>query len=167
MSHATPLLTFIGKSSSGKTTLIVKLIPELKKRGYRIATIKHSHHNVVIDKEGKDSWKHRAAGSDTVVLISGNQMSFVKEFCEEPSLGFVRDGYIHDVDIVLAEGFKGSEMPKIWVFRGDSSSSLINKDDSLIAVSSDRQVDVNVPWFDINDVKGLADFIENRFLKKR
>lgn len=163
MSQNTPFLTFIGKSNSGKTTLLVKLIPELKNKGYRVATIKHSHHNVVIDKEGKDSWKHRAAGSETVVLISGKQVSCVRDFQEEPTLEFVRDNYIHDVDIILAEGFKGSKMPKIWVFRGDSSS-VINKDDNLIAVASDRKVSINTPWFDINDVKKLADFIEKTFL---
>ncbi len=164
MSRNTPLLTFIGKSNSGKTTLLVKLIPELKSKGYRVATIKHSHHNVVIDKEGKDSWRHRAAGAETVALISGNQLSCVKSFPEEPTLGFVRDNYIKDVDIILAEGFKGAEMPKIWVFRGDNSS-IINKGDNLVAVASDRKVHINAPWFDINDISGLAGFIEKTFLK--
>lgn len=165
MSGKTPLVAFIGKSNSGKTTLLVRIIPELKKRGYRIATIKHSHHNVDIDKEGKDSWKHRKAGSETVVLLSGRLMSYIKEFNDEPPVELIRKRYIDDVDIILAEGFKESDMPKIWVFRSENSLTVTNKDDSLIAVVSDRQVDLGVPWFDINDIRGVTDFIEGRFLK--
>ena len=86
MAGKVPIVTFIGKSNSGKTTLLVKVIPELKKRGYRIASIKHTHHNVTIDKEGKDSWRHREAGSEIVGLLSGNTLSMVREFPDEPDL---------------------------------------------------------------------------------
>lgn len=161
-----PLVTFIGKSNSGKTTLLVRLIPELKKRGYKIATIKHTHHDVVIDKEGKDSWRHRQAGADMTVLLSGKQMSYVRNLPEEPPLEIIRDRYVTDVDIVLAEGFKSCDMPKIWVFRSENSSSIVNKKDNLVAVASDEQVDLDVPWFHLDDIMGLADFIEKRYLKK-
>jgi molybdopterin-guanine dinucleotide biosynthesis protein MobB len=167
MPGKTPILTFIGKSNSGKTTLLTGIIPELKKRGYSVATIKHSHHNVDLDIKGKDSWKHREAGSETVILLSGKKMSCIREFTEEPPLELIRESYIHGADIILAEGFKGSHLPKIWVFRSDTPSSVINKDDSLTAVVSDREVDLGVPWFDINDIAGLADFVENLFLAKR
>ncbi len=160
-----PIVTFIGKSNSGKTTLLVKIIPELKKRGYRVATIKHSHHNVDIDRKGKDSWRHREAGSDMVFLLSGNLMSCIREFPEEPPVELVRDRYIHDVDIIMAEGFKGSGLPKIWVFREGNSPTMINKDSSLVAVVSDRKVNLGVPWFDLNDIGGVTRFIEETFLK--
>ncbi len=166
MTAATPLVTFIGKSNSGKTTLLVKVIPELKKRGYRIGTIKHSHHDVDVDKEGKDSWRHREAGSEMTILLSGRKMSLVRDFPGEPSVEHLRDRYMDSVDIILAEGFKGSRMPKIWVFRKETSSSMVNKDDSLVAVVSDNEVDLGVPWIDINDARAVADLIEEKFLKK-
>ncbi len=74
-----PIISVVGKSESGKTTLIEKLIPELKNRGYRIGTIKHAHHNFDMDKEGKDSWRHKAAGSETVVIVSPGKISIVKD----------------------------------------------------------------------------------------
>ena len=162
-----PIVTFIGRSNSGKTTLLTKVIPCLKERGFRVASIKHSHHNVDIDKKGKDSWKHRDAGSETVNLLSGKTMSCVREYEEEPAVEDVLKGYMHDVDIVLAEGFKGSYLPKIWVFREENSTPAIKKkDDSLIAVVSDRKADIGVPWFEINDIVSLTDFIEKTFLGK-
>ena len=166
MPGSIPIVTFIGKSNSGKTTLLVKVIPELKKRGYRIASIKHTHHNVTIDKEGKDSWRHREAGSEIVGLLSGNILSMVREFPEEPDIEFIRDRYMDSVDIVLAEGFKWTSLPKIWVFRSENCDSVIKKDDSLVAVVSDEKTDIGVPWLNIDDIKAVADFVEDRFLKK-
>ena len=166
MTMETPIVTFIGRSNSGKTTLLTKVIPCLKERGFRVASIKHSHHNVDIDKKGKDSWKHRDAGSETVILLSGKTMSCIREYEEEPAVEEVLRDYMHDADIVLAEGFKGSHLPKIWVFRSENSSSMIKKDDSLIAVVSDHETDIGVPWFDINDVASVTDFIEKTFLGK-
>jgi len=160
----TPIVTFIGRSNSGKTTLLTRVIPCLKERGFRVASIKHSHHNVDIDKKGKDSWKHRDAGSETVILLSGKTMSCIREYDKEPVVEEVLRDYMHDTDIVLAEGFKDSHLPKIWVFRSENSGSMIRKDDSLIAVVSDRETDIGVPWFDINDVVSVADFIEKTFL---
>ena len=165
MASPPPIVTFIGKSNSGKTTLLVKIIPELKKRGYRIASIKHSHHNVTIDKEGKDSWRHKEAGSEAVILMSGKTVSMVREYDEEPDVEFIRDRFIDGVDIILAEGFKWTNVPKIWVFRRENCSSIIKKDESLIAVVSDEETDLGVPWIDINDIGRVADFVEEKFLK--
>ncbi len=165
MAGKIPIVTFIGKSNSGKTTLLVKVIPELKKRGYRIASIKHTHHNVTIDKEGKDSYRHREAGSEIVGLVSGNTLSMVREFPDEPDLEFIRDRYIDNVDILFAEGFKWTDIPKIWVFRKENCDSVIKKDESLIAVVSDEEVDIGVPWLNIDDISGVTDFVEKRFLK--
>ena len=165
MHSSIPLVTFIGKSNSGKTTLLVKLIPELKRRGYRIGSIKHTHHSVTIDQEGKDSWRHRRAGAEMVALLSGNTLSFVRDYPDEPDVEFIRDRFMDGVDIVLAEGFKWTGIPKVWVFRSENADSIIRKDESLAAVVSDRDVDLGVPWFDIDDVPAVADFIEKRFLK--
>ena len=161
-----PIVTFIGKSNSGKTTLLVRLIPELKKRGYRVASIKHSHHNVTMDKEGKDSWRHREAGAEMVALVSGNTVSFVRDYPDEPDIESIRDRYMDGADIVLAEGFKWTDLPKIWVFREGNSQPIIKKDDSLIAVVSDEKADTDLPWIHIDDIIGVADLVESRFLKK-
>ena len=166
MSGNIPIVTFIGKSNSGKTTLLVKLIPELKKRGYRVASIKHSHHNVTIDKEGKDSWRHRDAGAEMVALVSGNTVSFVRDYSEEPDVELIRNTYMDGVDIILAEGFKWTALPKIWVFREGNSQSIIKKDNSLIAVVSDEEAETDLPWINIDDIQGVADLIETTFLKE-
>lgn len=166
MTGKIPIVTFIGKSNSGKTTLLVKIIPELKKRGYRIASIKHSHHNVNIDKEGKDSWKHKKAGAEAVILMSGKTVSMVRKYEEEPQVEFIRDRFIDDVDIVLAEGFKWTDVPKIWVFRKENCSTIISKDNTLIAVISDEETNLGVPWIHIDDIVKVADFVEEKFLKK-
>lgn len=161
-----PIITFIGRSNSGKTTLLTKIIPDLKSRGYGIATIKHSHHDVDVDKEGKDSWKHRKAGAETVLLLSGKRLSCIREFEEEPKVEDISGLYIHDADIILAEGFKGSHLPRIWVFRGEATLPSARKDDNLLAVVSDREVDLGVPWFHIDDAASISSFIEDSFLKK-
>ena len=165
MSAAPPVITFIGKSNSGKTTLLVKLIPELKRRGYRVASIKHSHHNVTMDQEGKDSWRHRDAGAEMVALVSGNTVSFVRDYPHEPDVELIRNTYMEGVDIVLAEGFKWTGLPKIWVFREGNSQPVVKKDDSLIAVVSDEEALTDLPWISIDDVSGVADLLEKRFLK--
>ena len=166
MSGKPPIVTFIGKSNSGKTTLLVRLIPELKRRGYRVASIKHSHHNVTMDKEGKDSWRHREAGAEMAALVSGNTVSFIRDYPEEPDVELIRNRYMDGADIVLAEGFKWTALPKIWVFREGNSQPIIKKDDSLIAVVSDEEAKTNLPWINIDDISGVADLIERIILKK-
>jgi len=100
-----------------------------------------------------------------VALLSGNTLSFVRDYPDEPDVEFIPDRFMDGVDIVLAEGFKWTGIPKVWVFRSENADSIIRKDESLAAVVSDRDVDLGVPWFDIDDVPAVADFIEKRFLK--
>ena len=111
----TPIISIVGKSESGKTTLIEKLIPELKKRGYRIGTVKHALHGFQIDREGKDSFRHKAAGADTVVVVSPKSIAMVKNGGGE-TLDFVVK-YFSDMDLVITEGYKRENKPKIEVFR--------------------------------------------------
>jgi len=112
-----PVVSFVGKSGSGKTTLIEKIIPELTREGWRVATIKHSHRGFDIDREGKDSWRHRKAGARMAVMSSPEQIAVIEKPERDLDIAEVRDQYIHDVDIVLSEGFKGNPCPKIEVFR--------------------------------------------------
>ena len=164
---AIPIISIVGKSGSGKTTLIEKLIPELKKRGYRVGTIKHNVHGFQIDHEGKDSWRHKKAGACATVIACPTRVALIEDIESDYSLDEIRDKYIKRADIILAEGYKGNPFPKIEVFRSELKRELLyDKEDSLLAIAADVKLDADVPCFDINDAKGIADLIENKFLKK-
>lgn len=161
-----PIVSIVGKSNSGKTTLIEKLIPELSARGYRIATIKHNINGFQIDHEGKDSWRHKKAGAVMTVIASPSQVATIEDAERDYDIAELRDRYIHHADLILSEGFKKNPHPKIEVFRAALKRDLLCKEeDHLIAIAGDEVPDVGIPHFDINDSKGLADFIEERFLK--
>jgi molybdopterin-guanine dinucleotide biosynthesis protein B len=157
------IISIVGRSQSGKTTLIEKLIPELKKRGYRIGTIKHAHHGFDIDKSGKDSWRHRSAGADTVVVSSPGKIAMVKaEDCE--SLDCLQN-YFEGMDLVITEGYKRENKPKIEVLRAARHTQLLCENDhNLIAVVTDVGVKPKVPKFGLEDIGELADLIEEKFL---
>jgi molybdopterin-guanine dinucleotide biosynthesis protein MobB len=159
-----PVVSIIGHSGSGKTTLLEKLIREMKRRGYRLAVVKHHHHpDLQLDSPGKDSWRFAQAGADHVTLAGPDQVAHVRYFDQEPTLGDALAA-IQDVDLILTEGYKHADAPKIEVSRGEST--LISTPEHLIAVVSDRRFGVDVPHFDLEDVAGLATFVEARFLTK-
>lgn len=167
-----PIVSLVAKSNTGKTTLIVKLISEFKRRGYKVGAIKHDAHKFDIDKEGKDSWKLTHAGADTMAIISSEKMAVVKMNRDRKEIDVkkILNQYFSDMDIVLTEGFKKSQLPKIEVHRKARSDTLICRgeinDDTLIAVASDEDLDVDVPLYDINDHPAICDFIEKRFLEE-
>ena len=107
-----PIVSIVGKSKSGKTTLIEKLIPELKSRGYRVATIKHTPDDVTLDEPGKDSWRHIQAGSEATIIRTSKQVTMIKPMAEA-TIEEMRHLFAEDYDIVLAEGFKQDNAPKI------------------------------------------------------
>lgn len=159
----TPIISIVGKSESGKTTLIEKLIPELKKRGHRVGTIKHATHGFEIDREGKDSFRHKAAGADTVIVASHDGIAMVKNggSVNLDSLS----AYFSDMDVVLTEGYKRENKPKIEVFRkARHNEPLCREDNNLVALVTDDDADLGVPKFGLEDVKGIADLIEKKFL---
>jgi molybdopterin-guanine dinucleotide biosynthesis protein MobB len=161
-----PIVSIVGKSNSGKTTLIEKLIRDLTARGYRIATIKHNRHGFEIDHEGKDSWRHKKAGAVLTVVASPHQVAAIEDVDRDYELAELRDRYIHNVDLILSEGFKKNPHPKIEVFRAVLKRDLLcQAEDNLIAIAGDNPPDAGVQRFDIDDARGLADFIEERFLK--
>ena len=162
-----PVVSFVGKSGSGKTTLIEKVIPELTRKGWRVATIKHSRHGFDIDREGKDSWRHRKAGARMTVMSSPSQIAIIEKSERDLGIGELKDRYIHDVDIILSEGFKGNPYPKIEVFRASLDRDMLcSEKDNLIAVASDEDMDIDVPCFDIDNAEGIAQFIRDMFLSK-
>lgn len=158
-----PIISVVGKSRSGKTTLIEKLIPELKRRGYRIGTVKHAFHKFEMDKKGKDSWRHKAAGAATVIVVAQDTLAMVKD----ESLNSLNDleKYFDDLDLVITEGFKQKNKPKIEVCRAARNTEPLCRDNrDLIALVTDLKINLNVPAFGLEDIKGLADLIEKTFL---
>lgn len=160
-------MSIVGRSNTGKTTLIEKLIPELRRRGYRVATIKHNIHGFDIDHEGKDSWRHKKAGARLTVIASPQRIAVIEDVSKDYELSELRDLYVRDVDIILSEGFKGNPHPKIEVIRsGMKHDPLCSAEDNLMAIVSDEPVDRGVPCLDIDDIQGVANLIEDRFLRE-
>jgi molybdopterin-guanine dinucleotide biosynthesis protein B len=157
------MISIVGRSQSGKTTLIEKLIPALKRRGYKIGTIKHSHHIFDFDKTGKDSWRHKDAGAETVIIASPGKIAMVKNDYLGSLDGLQR--FFDDLDLIITEGYKKEDKPKIEVVRAARHADvLLENDKHLVAVVSDVELQLNVPVFDLEDVDRLADFIEEKYL---
>jgi len=161
-----PIVSIVGKSDSGKTTFIEKLVPELTRRGYRIATVKHDVHGFEVDREGKDSWRHKQAGAHTVVLSSPTKVALIRDVEKDLTLEEIRDSLIRDVDLILSEGFKRDVQPKIEIFRKEKHKKLLcTKQDHLIAIVSDKKFRVGVSCFSLDDARGVADFLERKYLQ--
>lgn len=160
----TPCVSLVGKSEVGKTTLIEKLIAELRSRGYRVAAVKHHAHATPIDGRGKDSWRFAEAGASAVVVSSPVEVVRFERVTRELTLAEIAEG-IENVDLILTEGFKRDAAPKIEVSRAALGTDLVARLEELIAVASDHPIALNVPRFDLGDVNGLATFIEQRFLR--
>jgi len=160
-----PIISVVGKSGSGKTTLLEKLIPELKNRGYKVATVKHDAHRFDIDKPGKDTYKHFHAGADAIMIASKEKMAMIaRTYGEEMPLDTLVKK-LPPVDLVLTEGYKSGDKPKIEVHRKELKRGLLCTAEELICVATDEELEINVPCFDINDAKGIVDVIVDKFLK--
>jgi molybdopterin-guanine dinucleotide biosynthesis protein B len=159
-----PLVTVIGKSGCGKTTMLERLVAELKRRNYRVATIKHhSHSGFDIDKPGKDSWRFAQAGSDHVIIAAPDKVASYHKIERELSLDEV-SALVANVDLILVEGYKQAEKPSLEVVREANSRELIGSHEQRIAIAADFPLDLGVPHFGLDDVRGIADLIETRFL---
>ena len=167
MPHPPPILCFVGRSGSGKTTLLVAVIRALHARGRRVAVVKHdAHGHATFDTEGKDTWRHKEAGAETVVLVSPGRIVSVSETPREPTLEEIRDRFAADVDVLLAEGFKRAPHPKIEVARKALATDLLlGGNDGVVAVATDFDAQADVPRLDLNDPVAVVDFIEKRFLR--
>ena len=159
-----PVVSIVGKSRSGKTIVVERLIRELRSRAYRVATIKHAPRGASFDEPGKDSWRHIEAGSETVVVSSPNNIVLVKPVSEDASVEELVRLLGEDYDIILAEGFKQGSAPKIEVHRKEVGVPLrdIKK---LIAIVTDEPLETKVRQFSFEDSKGLADLLERGFIK--
>jgi molybdopterin-guanine dinucleotide biosynthesis protein B len=159
-------ISVVGRSNVGKTTLLEKLVRELKRRGYNLATIKHVASDFDLDHPGKDSWRFAKAGSDAVVLSSPRELALIRpvkrETTLEELLHLVNEGF----DLILIEGFKNSRLPKIEVHRKELGG-LVTSPEELVALVTDERLDVAVPQFSPDEVEALADLIEKRSLATR
>ena len=156
------VIGFAGFSGAGKTTLIVRLIPELNRRGFSVSTIKHAHHGFDVDRPGKDSYEHRAAGAREVLVVSANRLALMRELrgAPEPSLADLLR-LVAPVDLILVEGFKRDPLPKIEVYRAANGKPPIHpQDDCVVALVSDC-VDptAGLPGASIDDIAGVADLV--------
>lgn len=151
-----------GWSGSGKTTLVVNLIPELTRRGITVSTLKHAHHGFDVDRPGKDSYEHRAAGAREVLISSAQRWVLMHEHRggEEPSSADLIAN-LAPVDLVLIEGFKKETHAKLEVHRQSTGKPLLHLDDpNIVAVASDTPLPgVELPVLDLNDIEAIADFI--------
>ena len=156
------VIGFAGWSGAGKTTLIVKLIPELNRRGLSVSTIKHAHHNFDLDQPGKDSYEHRAAGAEEVLVASAKRVALMRELrgAPEPSLAELLR-LLRPVDLVLVEGFKRDPLPKIEVYRVANGKPPLYPDDrNIVALISDDAGPLGgLPHASIDDIAAAADLV--------
>ena len=163
-----PIISIVGKSDVGKTTMLEKLLPELVRRGLKIGTVKHDVHGFSIDHEGKDSYRHKQAGSSISLISSPWKIGMVRDVDHDHTLAELRDLLLSDMDLIVTEGYKRESWPKVEIHRKALARPLIaTPDEGLIAVVADEQMDAPVPHFDLDDPGSLADFLIEHFgLKK-
>jgi len=161
-----PVISVVGKSGSGKTVFLEKLIAVLKSRGLKIGVIKHHPHGFEIDTPGKDSWRHAHAGSDMVVLSSPERLALISRLDQEMALDAVVGTYLQDMDLVITEGYKSGPKKKIEVSRRERSQDLVSPPQDLIAIVTDQRFDLPVPHFGLDDAEGVADLLEQEVLRR-
>ena len=165
-----PLVSFVGTSGCGKTTLIVKVIRELVDRGYKVSTIKHDAHDFQMDKEGKDTWKHKQAGASTILISNKSKYAIISDVEEEKPIYELVKMLPETTDVIIAEGFKQELQHKIEVFRRGYSRQLqCGNDPKLMAIATDWKESDQVQGFtllDLNNHVEIVDFIVEKVIKK-
>lgn len=156
-----PVIGFAAFSGTGKTTLIEKIVRNLKAQGFRVAVIKHDAHKFEIDKEGKDSWRFSKAGADITLISSATKTAMIEQRARtfEQNLSM-----IHDVDLILVEGHKQENIPKIGICRKATGKGLPHPVEQYIAVVTDDDgvTSGTVPAFSLEDVQGIVEFLKKK-----
>ncbi len=168
LTRSIPIISVAGKPKVGKTTFLVQLIAELKRRGYRVGIIKHSVHSFELGQAGKDTWKHVQAGADAVAFVSPHQVGLIRQVETEMSLDRAA-ALLGPVDLIVTEGYKQAATPKIEVSRRALGVDLVCRPAEIVAVVSDhRELDdgLSVPVFDLDDAAGVAGLIESLFFPR-
>ncbi len=169
--RTSPIVSIVGRSESGKTLLMEQLIAEFKRRGYKIAALKHSHCGAIeVDQPGKDTWKFAQAGSDAVCISSPRKLAFIKKSDHDLRIDEVLPIIGPEFDLVLVEGFKKSKLPKIEVHREELGNDLLCSPGELLAIVTDGSLDTpladsyKLPILSWADTAAIADFIEKNFV---
>ena len=160
---SSPFVSVVGNSGSGKTTFLEKLIPELIGRGLKVGTIKHDVHGFELDKPGKDSWRHKHAGASATVISSPYQIGMVIDVDHDHKPDELLPLF-SGMDIILTEGYKQGDHPKMEIFRTEIiNEPLCKNDKSLLALITDSNVDLHIPTFSLGAIKEVADFLIKHF----
>jgi molybdopterin-guanine dinucleotide biosynthesis protein B len=154
----------VGKSGVGKTTALERIIREIKRRGYKLGTVKHDTHGFDVDKPGKDSWRHSHAGSDSVVISGPRKMALIRQLDGEMPLDRIVS-LMGEVDLIITEGYKRGDKPKIEVTRLERGTELLCRSEELIGIMADYKVDMPVPQFALDDAAGVVDLLEELYLR--
>ena len=169
-----PVISFVGRSNTGKTTLLEKVIPLLRSRGLRVGTVKHHAGEFEIDREGKDSYRHKKAGATATMITSPTKVALVEDISRELTLSEVIERYMHEVDLVITEGYKREHMPKVELYvHGRGAPPLATEDPDIIAIATDgpaiaadapvdELIDVHVPVFSRDEPEPIVDLIVKR-----
>jgi len=152
------VIGFAGYSDSGKTTVISNLISILKKRGYRVAAVKHAAHGYDVDIPGKDSWLHFQAGADKVIIVGPGSLTIHERFSQSPDLKSILDKIV-EMDFILIEGFKTEPGPKVEIVRKESDDRRLPLGNDLVAVISDVYIPGLVPCFSFEQLEELLNFL--------
>ena len=162
-----PIFMFVGHSGSGKTAVVEKLLRELTARGLRPATIKHAHHKVKLDKEGKDSWRYKKAGAVMSMLVTSSQVQIVADAVDQREPEQLAERFLGEADVVLVEGFSLVPGNKIEILRRECGKPpRCPLDSGLIALVTDMdEVYPQLPHFALDDTAGLACFLLHRMAK--
>lgn len=163
-----PIISVVGISDSGKTSLIEKLVAEFTARKYRVGTVKHDVHGFDIDHPGKDSWRHGQAGSRVVAISSPEKIAIIAKVNQELTLDEIVGKYFYDVDLILTEGYKRETKLKVEIWREGISQELLSPRDQIlfVAADTDKKFDGLVS-FNLNNISGMADFICQSVLEKK
>ncbi|MFO7773821.1 MAG: molybdopterin-guanine dinucleotide biosynthesis protein B [Dehalococcoidia bacterium] len=161
-----PIVSIVGKSGSGKTVLMEQLIAEFKRRGFKVAALKHSRGGIEMDYRGKDSWRYAQAGSDAVLVSSPGKLVYIKKLDHELNMEEIMPILDQEFDLVLVEGFQKSRIPKIEVHRKDLGDDLLFSPEVLSAIVTDEAFATDVAQLSRGDIAGIADFIERNFVSK-
>lgn len=160
-------MSIVGRTNSGKTTLIERLIPVLAVRGYRVATIKRHHHgDFEADQPGKDSWRHARAGAVATAIAGTRRLAIFQSIDAELAPGAIAALFLDAPDLILTEGYQQALFPKVEVLRAEQHlEPLCRKENQLIALVTDGQWDLGVPRFALGAIDEIAEFLADRFLR--
>ena len=161
-----PIVSFVGKSNTGKTTFLEMVVRDLKTKGYRVACIKHTHHDFDIDQPGKDTWRLAQAGSDVVAISSPNKLAIIRRPESEPTLAHLAMLFWGEVDIVLGEGYKSENNPKILVVNTEPDREQFYNEENLLGTVFVFPSSAGKPQFAEADVDRIVDLLISQIEKQ-